>query len=429
MTGGTQDLPMDLPIIDLDVFRQGPRDSEAAQAECAKAARALITYGALVLHDSRVSEADNATFLDLLEDYFAQPEEALRRDERPELGFQVGVTLENTEKPKCAADGACLDVIRRLAPEERPLDVSAHEPDPKCRFFWRMADGVPPYETQFPALNAENVVPADPAIRGRWTPIMEKWGRSMKSAVSGLAEMAAVGLGLPASTFTDAGRYGPHLLAPTASDLVKYGKKDTILAGFHTDLNFLTIHGRSRYPGLRPSSTGCDGFFGLDLWPLSVEIGQRDASRTSPFKTKIPEGNYLLVQAGKQLEHLTGGLIKAGCTYITHVPPDFRDALSNKNPLIDADHEVVVNQQTLDVIEKRKQALPDRPLVRISSTFFWHLSSDFDLAPIPALAEQARALRAEQFNLGRDEGEEVVYEPMKVGQQVQNELKHIALMV
>ncbi|RYP51170.1 hypothetical protein DL768_003438 [Monosporascus sp. mg162] len=399
MTGGTQDLPMDLPIIDLDVFRQGPRDSEAAQAECAKAARALITYGALVLHASRVSEADNTTFLDLLEDYFAQPEEALRRDERPELGFQVGVTLENTEKPKCAADGACLDVIRRLAPEERPLDISAHEPDPKCRFFWRMADGVPPYETQFPALNAENVIPADPAIRGRWTPVMEKWGRSMKSAVSGLAEMAAIGLGLSASTFTDAGRYGPHLLAPTASDLVKYGKKDTILAGFHTDLNFLTIH---------------------DIWA-------RNTGKKIPVK--IPEGNYLLVQAGKQLEHLTGGLIKAGCTYITHAPLDFPDALSNNYPLIGADHEVVVNQQTLDVIERRKRALPDRPLVRISSTFFWHLSSDFDLAPIPALAEQARALRAEQFNLGRDEGEEVVYEPMKVGQQVQNELKHIALMV
>lgn len=80
---------------------------------------------------------------------------------------------------------------------------------------------------------------------------------------------------------------------------------------------------------------------------------------------------------------------------------------------------MVVNQQTLDTIEKRKQAFPDRPLVRISSTLFWHLSSDFDLAPIPALLDQAKALRAEQFNLGRDEGEEVVYEPMKVGEQVQ----------
>ncbi|KAI0017825.1 hypothetical protein F4780DRAFT_754010 [Xylariomycetidae sp. FL0641] len=372
---------MDLPIIDLDVFLSQPRDSEATQAECAKAARALITYGALVLHDSRVAETDNEAFLDLLEDYFAQPEAALRRDERPELGYQVGVTLENTEKPKCAVDEPCLDVIARLAPSERPLDISAHQPDPKCRFFWRMNEP-PPHDTAFPGLNAENVVPEAEAIRERWTPVMEKWGSCMKSAVSGVAEMAAVGMGLPAETFSHAGRYGPHLLAPTASDLVKYGQKDTILAGFHTDLNFLTIHGRSRYPGLH-------------IWARNT--GRKLA-------VKIPAGNYLLVQAGKQLEHLTGGLVKAGF------------------------HEVVVNDATLAAVERRRRERPDRPLVRISSTLFWHLNSDFDLAPIPQLQERARAVRLEQLNLGKDEGEEVVYEPMKVGTQVQNELKHIALM-
>ncbi|KAL2880433.1 hypothetical protein SGCOL_004153 [Colletotrichum sp. CLE4] len=376
-----QDLPMDLPIVDLDVFLSEPRDSAAFRDECEKAATALITYGALVLHDSRVAESDNTTFLDLLEDYFAQPTGELKKDERPELSYQIGVTLEDTEKPKCAVDEPCLQVIQRLAESERPLDITAHDPDPKCRFFWRMAEN-PPYETEFPGLNAPNVVPEAPHIRERWPPAMDKWGTSMKQAVTGLAEMAAVGLGLPADAFSSAGKYGPHLLAPTASDLVKYGKPDTILAGFHTDLNFLTIHGRSRYPGLH-------------IWARNT--GKKIA-------VKIPEGNYLLVQAGKQLEHLTGGLIKAGF------------------------HEVVVNEKTLAVIERRKAELPDRPLVRISSTFFWHLSSDHDLTPIPQLSEQAQKVRAEQFNLGRDEGEKVEYAPMKVGQQVQEELKHIALM-
>ena len=36
------------------------------------------------------------------------------------------------------------------------------------------------------------------------------------------AEMAAIGMGLPANTFTDRMKMGPHLLAPTASDLIKY---------------------------------------------------------------------------------------------------------------------------------------------------------------------------------------------------------------
>lgn len=194
--------------------------------------------------------------------------------------------------------------------------------------------------------------------------------------------MAAIGLGLDQHHFSDAGRYGPHLLAPTASDLNKYGAKDTILAGFHTDLNFLTIHGRSRYPG-------------LNIWARNT--GDRIA-------VKIPPGNHLLVQAGKQLEYITGGLVKAGF------------------------HEVVVNDKTIEVMERRKVENPDRPLVRISSTLFWHLSSDFDLAPIPKLHEEARRVRAEQFDLGRDEGDEAEYPPTKVGYQVQDELKHIALM-
>ncbi|POS76709.1 hypothetical protein DHEL01_v204894 [Diaporthe helianthi] len=377
----THEVSMDLPIIDLDIFLNSPHDSPAAVAECRKAAEALITYGALVLHDSRVSPDDNEGFLDLLEDYFAQPAEELQKDERPEFSYQVGATLENTEKPKCAVDEPCLDVIRRLAPDQRPLDIMGHQPDPKCRFFWRMTEK-PPYETKFPGLNTPNVVPEAPQIRERWAPTMNLWGNSMKNAVSALAEMAAVGLGIPETTFKDAGRYGPHILAPTASDLVKYGQKDTILAGFHTDLNFLTIHGRSRYPGLH-------------IWARNT--GKRIA-------VKIPPGNYLLVQAGKQLEHITGGLVKAGY------------------------HEVVVNDKTVETIERRRRHLPDRPLVRISSTFFWHLASDFDLHPIPELAGKARALRLEQLNLGRDEGGEAQYPAMKVGEQVQSELKHIALM-
>jgi hypothetical protein len=36
------------------------------------------------------------------------------------------------------------------------------------------------------------------------------------------AEMAAVGMGLPANTFLDRMQMGPHLLAPTASDLIKF---------------------------------------------------------------------------------------------------------------------------------------------------------------------------------------------------------------
>lgn len=171
---------MDLPVISLAPFL-ADASSASARAECERAATALITYGALVLHDPRVPSSANEEFLDLLEDYFAQPPAALQRDTRPELSYQVGATLENTERPKCAVDEDCLHVIDLLDEAERPLDVKGHGADPKCRFFWRMAEK-PPYETKFPALNAPNVVPDKAEIKARWETVLERWGGAMKLA-------------------------------------------------------------------------------------------------------------------------------------------------------------------------------------------------------------------------------------------------------
>jgi isopenicillin N synthase-like dioxygenase len=203
---------------------------------------------------------------------------------------------------------------------------------------------------------------------------MDKWGQSMKNAVADLTDMIEIGLDLPPGTFKEAGQYGAHVLIPNSTDLVKYGQKDTVLTRTHADVNFLTIHGRSRYPG-------------LDIW-------LRNTGHWQKIGVEIPPGNNLFVQAGKQLEHFTGGLIKALW------------------------HEVVVNDKTLAAIERRKVEFPDRPLSRISSTFFWHLSPDYDLVPIAALKDKADILRARNLEAGLDEGDEEIYEPMKVSEQV-----------
>ena len=81
-----------------------------------------------------------------------------------------------------------------------------------------------------------------------------------------------------------------QVLAPSSTDLVKFGQKGTILTKFHSDIGFLTIHGRSRFPSLY-------------IWTRNTN--QR-------IGVEIPPGYNFLVQAGKQLEHITGGLIKAG---------------------------------------------------------------------------------------------------------------------
>jgi len=143
------------------------------------------------------------------------------------------------------------------------------ELDAKWRFFW--AIGERPAELQ-------NDIPKTiPANFPEWEKKMDTWGNFMVDAAFSAAEMAAVGMGLNADTFTSRMKQGPHLLAPTASDLQKY-EVGTAFAGFHYDLNFLTIHGKSRYPGL---------FVWLRNW--------------KKMACKIPNG-CLLMQAGIMFE-------------------------------------------------------------------------------------------------------------------------------
>lgn len=79
---------MDLPTVSLDAFLADPNSPEGVE-EARKAAESLIASGALIVRDSRAAKEANDRFLDLMEDYFALPEEQLRQDERPEVGYQV----------------------------------------------------------------------------------------------------------------------------------------------------------------------------------------------------------------------------------------------------------------------------------------------------------------------------------------------------
>ncbi|KAI9330740.1 hypothetical protein BDR26DRAFT_824758 [Obelidium mucronatum] len=317
-----------LLVVDLAPFL-ADRASPAALAECAKAARGLATHSAVCVADARVAAASNDAFLDLLEAYFAQSDAAKRADARPAVAFQVGATPPHTELPRCARDAECAALAAALPPPHRPAAFAAA--DPKWRFFHRI--GARPPSTAFAGLHAAAVVPA---AFPTWVEEMDAWGLLMHGAVLVLSEMIAIGLGLPADTFTTLTKDGPHLLAPTGSDLEEYGSLGTVLAGFHTDLNFLTIHGKSRFPG-------------LNIW-------NRDGEK---MLASVPDG-CLLVQAGRQLEYLTGGHIAAGY------------------------HEVVVVESTLEAIKRQRER--KRPLWRISSTLFFHVASDNELYPISKFA-------------------------------------------
>lgn len=309
-----------LPVVELKSFFDKEKKPEEYEVECKKVAYAFHNYGLCIVRDPRVNEKDNSVFIDMMERYFLGSDGV--RDARPEVGHQVGVTPEFTEKPleKCAQIGA-------FGPDDKPLTVCPPELDPKWRFFWRI--GPQPKKTKFPGLNAEAVVP--PEIP-EWKMVMDMWGGKMLGALFVVADMTARGFNMKPDAFTSRMEFGPHLLAPTGSDFNKFQKEGTVLAGYHTDLNFMTIHGKSRFPG-------------LSVW----------SRKGKKLSVKIPDG-CLLIQAGNQLEYLTGGHVMAGF------------------------HEVVINKATVDTIARKQR--DGEALWRVSSTLFGHIQSDQVLEPL-----------------------------------------------
>ncbi|OIW06189.1 hypothetical protein TanjilG_23069 [Lupinus angustifolius] len=247
----------------------------------------------------------------MMEKYFSSPHEFKVLQERPHLHYQVGVTPEKVEVRRSLIDEEMQEKLKAMPKEYQPHTPIG--PDLKWRYFWRI--GPRPSNTRFQELNAEPVIPNG---FPEWKETMDSWGYKMISAIQ-----------------------APHLLAPTGSDLQKYGQERTVLAGYQYDLNFLTIHGRSRFPG-------------LNIW---LRNGQK-------VEVKVIVG-CLLIQTGKQIEWVTGGDCIAGM------------------------YEVVGTNRTADAIRLAKEQ--KRSLWRVSSTLFAHIASDAVLKPLGQFVESPLA--------------------------------------
>ncbi|CAM8961094.1 unnamed protein product [Rhodiola kirilowii] len=315
---------MELPVIDLSPFLAAPSDPQLHKL-CEDVSRSLRETGALLVKDPRCSAEDNDRFIDMMEKYFQQSPEFKRLQERPNLHYQVGVTPEGVEVPRSLVDEQMQEKLKAMPNEFQPATPKG--PDPKWRYMWRL--GPRPSNTKFQELNSEPVIPEG---FPEWKETMDSWGYKMISAIEIVAEMAAIGFGLPRDAFTSLMKQGPHLLAPTGSDLSRHGHEGVVFAGYHYDLNFLTIHGKSRFPG-------------LNIW---LRNGQK-------VDVKVPVG-CLLIQTGKQIEWLTAGECIAGM------------------------HEVVVSKRTIDAIKAAQEQ--NRSLWRVSSTLFAHIASDNVLKPL-----------------------------------------------
>lgn len=114
----TQELTGISTPICLEAFlscESGTPPTAAAQSACRAIAHQLQKYGIVVIRDPRVTTQHNADFLDMMERYFEQDDETKKDDERPELGYQIGVTPSGTETAKVLSDAVAQKFIESVS--------------------------------------------------------------------------------------------------------------------------------------------------------------------------------------------------------------------------------------------------------------------------------------------------------------------------
>ncbi|KAL0397536.1 UNVERIFIED_CONTAM: hypothetical protein Scaly_0202000 [Sesamum calycinum] len=271
---------MQIPVIDLAPYLEFSRELPSRDGEefdsnlknlCSEVSRTLRETGALLVKDPRCTAEDNDRFLDMMEKYFEMPDDFKRRQERPHLHYQVGVTPEGVEVPRSLVDAEMQQKLRSMPKEFQPSTPSG--PDPKWRYMWRElchTEGFP-----------------------EWQETMDSWGYKMISAIEAVAEMAAVGFGLQKDAFTSLmkqiSKRKRIAFTKIQSD---YFRTPFLLTKGHpvVTTNILSAwnSGRSRFPG-------------LNIW---LRNGQK-------VEVKVPVG-CLLIQTGKEIEWLTAGECIAG---------------------------------------------------------------------------------------------------------------------
>lgn len=347
---------MQLPIIDLTPFldhlkKNGTLNTllpDEVRDICVAIVKALEDFSAVLVRSEHFDDALDRAFLDLMVRYFQQDDDVLLQDERADLGHQIGYTPPFAEQALEPDSGWVASLVdgNRPTPEAWRVNNALPKGDPKSRFF--IPYGMKPEQTNYPMLNAQPVIPA--AFADVWESATQAWGDQMSQTLDTVRIMLAFGYRLPWSHFLFDTTAAPHLIAPTGSDLDRFGTPGTMLAGCHQDLNELTIHSQGNAPG-------------LFIW---TRKGVR-------MPVRIPKG-HRLIQAGMQVEYRTAGCIRAGW------------------------HEVVAVPEMAPMIEAAR-AQGVKP-VRVSATFFGHTNSDADLAPRGIMADHPDAGRYPSFTAG-----------------------------
>lgn len=337
-----------LPVVDLSHFIKDSSSSLSSTA-CKQLTESIYKSGTVVVKDPRADFKNNENFLNLFERYFASRSQMKNQnipiqEMFPKNGYKTGVTPDYIEIPR---DHSAY--INALPSDQKPKSPLQPIKDPKWRYLFKMEEkGFIPKGDSI--IDPPRVAPKDfPEFENT----VDLWGKTLLSAVHTAAEMIEVGLELPKGTFKEKLKNGNSVAGPTGSDLSRY-KKETVFAGIHYDISFMTIHGKSKFPGLY-------------IW---LHTGEK-------LRVVVPE-NCLLIQCGRELEYLTGGYLKAGF------------------------HEVIYDDFTEKAVEKAKKN--GNSLWRVSSTLFSHVRPDVILEPLEKYSnEQSRKeypkISAEEYTI------------------------------
>jgi len=318
----------DIPIVNMDRALHGGQADRNKERELM--VFALEHFGLVwVEMDSDIGPIRNR-WLEMILRYWRQPSEIKRWDARPEIGHQVGVMPPYTET---ARDNSFR--FSGMPTENQP--GRRENANPYWRFFHRFGER-PTYDTGFPVLNTPPVIPV--GFEADWATVTTEVGALILSAINLATSLISLEYTGKPETLLSMTRYGQHLLAPTGtnvSELIRFEGDQAVIAAAHEDLNWISGHLPANGPGLR-------------AWTRDL----------SAFLVKAPP-NCVLLQAGMQLQRVTGGRILAGL------------------------HEVLVTP-ALVRLAQAKELSSSEPFWRTSCTVFGALRSDVSLRCHPEIS-------------------------------------------
>lgn len=270
--------------------------------ECHQLKHNLKEYGFLCMKNPYYDKQLHTNYTKIMQEYFEKRSEAYlhkgySHEIKPSINFQRGLTPHMYAKQQRNFEEFRNSIKLK---EDQPISPIFPEPD-RC---WRYLQWIKEDNISYPKDLPENLVITD--IKN-FNSICHEWGSRLVKTARLVAEMLEIAMGLETNTFNKLLDGGEHILSPTGTDLTIL-EENKVISQLHYDLNFLTIHGPSSYPGLY-------------IW-LNGE---------APKKLSViaPEGCFL-IQNGRQIEIMTGGYLNAGFHEVINSKEAKDAAMDNK---------------------------------------------------------------------------------------------------